>query len=445
MCTTKGENSMGGNYGFNPSWMKKDDVQQPKNYVEITPEQQAAIDKANEEAKAAKQNEALAKGLNGGAPKDLDKGITLQRNNLGFPSREEIIASQGEIRPADPWYKRAFNNAAYHVKSFAKEFGESVIGGGALALQGLAFLLPVSCSGKTEMEEAIVSINVTPEQLTKATIKSLNDPEHYPEGHKTADGTDYTYHYDETNKKPYVEFENGFKHYLGDNLSLDPNSAMSTMYDMLDKVSLVKFNETARTGNITTNIDANEGSYGNEAAGFAMSLITPANLKDVTSGSPKIKGNIGEYKFEGNAKKASAGQITLVRDGEARPNEAGGIHIVNSDGQEVYMQYEEDFTLPQFEMDDDWNIIEGEPLNQPGMVVYVKEKDSDEFKERYLVTKFDDNIADIGLIDRSENGTTFQNYASKTEQFNANGTEDEYNTVYQAWRAQAEAGAEIDI
>lgn len=45
MCTMKGENSMGNDFGFNPSWIKKDEVQR-KNYVEITPEEQAAIDKA---------------------------------------------------------------------------------------------------------------------------------------------------------------------------------------------------------------------------------------------------------------------------------------------------------------------------------------------------------------------------------------------------------------
>ena len=72
-CTMKGENSMG-NFDFNPSWMKKEDVQQPNNYVEITPEQQAEIDKAN----AAKDNAALAQGLSGNNSKDLSKGVSME-------------------------------------------------------------------------------------------------------------------------------------------------------------------------------------------------------------------------------------------------------------------------------------------------------------------------------------------------------------------------------
>ena len=132
------------NFDFT-NWYGKKDVQQSKNYVEITPEQQAEIDKANAAAEAARNSEALQQGLSNKQP-DLDKGVSVQRFNV--PSQDEIIANQGEIRPADPWIVRTFNNGVYHVKNFLKELGISIGGGALLVGKGALMSLGVlqSCS-----------------------------------------------------------------------------------------------------------------------------------------------------------------------------------------------------------------------------------------------------------------------------------------------------------
>ncbi len=426
---------MGNNYGFNPSWMKKDDVAR-KNYVEITPEEQAAIDKANAEAKAALEKEALAQGLNGNKVKDLNKGISIQHNGLNLPTQEQIIANQGEIKPAAPWYERAWNNTAYHVWNFVKGFGEAVLGGAALTLGAAAAMAPVSCS-EGPIDDVGVALTVTPEQLAKSTIDALNNPQNYPDGHSTEDGTKYIYAYDEQKRKPYVEFENGFKHYLYDNLSLKSDGAMSTMYGIMDKVSLVQLADVSKVGNITTDIEANEGSYGNGAEGFAMSFVTPADLQDITSGNPVVRGNIGEYNFQGKVEKVAAGKYTLEANGQTKTNAADGIRIVNENGDEIYMQYEENFDLQSV-----WD--RPGQNEESGMIVYVKEKGADVFKERYILSKFDDTRTNIGLIDRSENGTTFQYYPSNINEFNANGSEDEYNRIYKAFKADANAEVNTD-
>lgn len=420
-----------GDFGLNLSWMKKDDVAR-ENYVEITPEEQAAIDKANADAKAARENEALAQGLNGNRAKDLSVGVSLQRN---LPTQEQIIALQGEIRPAPPWYERAWNNTVYHTINFLKDFGEAVIGGGTLLLQGFALLSPVSCT-EGPLDDVGVAVQVTPEMLAKDTIDALNDPKNYPDGHSTEDGTKYTYAYDDQKNKPYVTFENGFKHYLNDDLALNPSGTTSAMYNIMDKVALVKLADVQEVGNITTDIDANEGSYGNNAKGFAMSFVSPADLKDITSGNPVIKGNIGEYNFQGKAEKANAGKFTLEANGQTKMNDAGGVHITNSNGDEIYMQYEENFDLQSVWDEPGQNLWNG-------VIVYVKEQGSDVFKERYILSKFDDANTDIGLIDRSENGTTLQHYPSNIKEFSANGTEDEYNRIYNAYEADANAEVEI--
>lgn len=426
---------MGNNYGFNPSWMKKDDVAR-KNYVEITPEEQAAIDKANAEAKAALEKEALAQGLNGNKVKDLNKGISIQHNGLNLPTQEQIIANQGEIKPAAPWYERAWNNTAYHVWNFVKGFGEAVLGGAALTLGAAAAMAPVSCS-EGPIDDVGVALTVTPEQLAKSTIDALNDPKNYPDGHSTEDGTKYTYAYDDQKHKPYVEFENGFKHYLNDDLSWNPNGTTSAMYDIMDKVSLVQLADVKEVGNITTDIEANEGSYGNGAEGFAMSFVTPADLQDITSGSPVVRGNIGEYNFQGKVEKVAAGKYTLEANGQTKTNAADGIRIVNENGDEIYMQYEENFDLQSV-----WD--RPGQNEESGMIVYVKEKGADVFKERYILSKFDDTRTNIGLIDRSENGTTLQHYPSNINEFNANGSEDEYNRIYNAFEADANAKVNTD-
>src|SRR5699024_7762783 len=61
------------------------------------------------------------------------------------------------------------------------------------------------------------------------------------------------------------------------------------------------------------------------------------------------------------------------------------------------------------------------------VIVYAKEPGSDVFKEKYILSKFDEGKTDIALIDRSENGTTFQNYASNLSTFDTQGAVDADN------------------
>ncbi len=545
MWTMKGENSMGGNYGFNPSWMKKDEVQQPKNYVEITPEQQAAIDKANEQAKAAKQNEALAKGLSGGAQKDLDKGLSVQKeaakrietgngitrienpdgsvefeiDHAKYDGTPQLFAKGTKVThinvPKEP--EKSFLAKVYDGANKGVEYLNEAIsrltdgqvrkggrgiatllgvfalaGGGAVASSAaatttttaglgkvaagtLAASSLASCS-KDDFLDEIVRVEVTNKKMADYVVNYLNDPNN-SQGFvaTTADNIDYKYGYDynESNDgvKPYIElgngtklyintnplqdltvdnvvdyidvigeehitddgigydykaegnkpnvnFDNGLVHTVGDDVTISEDGTSGKLYSMLSKVG---FSQPAERSQIIMDLDANEGSYGNGAPGFAMSVVTPANLKDVTSGNPVIKGNIGELKFEGKAEKVDiGGKFILEANGQTKANSAGGVHIANENGEELYMQYEEGFDLQSVWDEPGQNVWDA-------VIVYAKEPGSDVFKEKYILSKFDEGKTDIALIDRSENGTTFQNYASNLSTFDTQGAVDADN------------------
>ena len=547
----KGENSMGSNFGFNPSWIKKDDVQQPNNYVEITPEMQAEIDRANAEAKAAKNNAALAKGLSGDNKPDLDKGVTLQKSNIPVPTQEQILASQGEIRPADPWIVRTFNNGAYHVKNFVKELGTSIVGGALLVGKGALMSLGVlqSCSKDDFIPEPLPELPPKDDGNAKAEVVFLNKDaadyvvnylndndkivnvntgEEIPIKKETADGIGFNYAYDydaETDTvKPYIDLGNGFKlyinpvedltaknivdyiniigdefntadnidynfrangdnaevvfgndqnnitlpiepkkdltgndvvkyinmigdelvtqdgvtydfqiadekaqvafdngliHNVGDDVTLDPNGTTAKLSSMLSSVGLAQPEQNSTK--IAMGLETGDGSYGNGTPGFALNILTPANLKDITSGNPTVKGNVADYNFEGKTEQAQAGTLQLEVNGKTISNAQNGIIIKNANGDEVYMQTEQGFDL-QSQWDEpgaDYNLYDG-------VVVYVKEAGSDVFKEKYIMSKFDDTHTDIGIIDR-ENGAIIQNYPSEMTTFDTQGAIDADN------------------
>lgn len=94
------------NFDFT-NWYGKKDVPQSKNYVEITPEQQAEIDKANAAAEAARNSEALQQGLSNKQP-DLDKGVSVQRTE---PVRTDIGNGGTKITHPDGTVEFVFDYA----------------------------------------------------------------------------------------------------------------------------------------------------------------------------------------------------------------------------------------------------------------------------------------------------------------------------------------------
>lgn len=207
------------NFDFT-NWYGKKDVQQSKNYVEITPEQQAEIDKANAAAEAARNSEALQQGLNNKKP-DLYKGVVCERSNLPLLTEEQVLANQGEIRQADPWIVRTFNNGAYHVKNFVKELGTSIVGGALLVGKGALMSLGVlqSCSKEDftpELPHTTAGAFTTNKQMVDHVVNYLNDPNNEQGfGLTTSDGVDFKYGceegYDEANDivRPYITLGEG--------------------------------------------------------------------------------------------------------------------------------------------------------------------------------------------------------------------------------------------
>ena len=541
------------NYDLNNGylWGKKDIT--PNNYVEITPEQQAEIDKA----KAAKDNEALAKGLNGDNVKDLSKGVSVQRTEpvrtdignggtkithpdgtvefvfdyakgyngapqlfdkdtkvtyLNAPAPEVISpgvnqdkidewgrqVSHGQIRHLGRGLNALGNVAtfAFGVGIFAKAFkgantvvqffNSAVKGGGTLI--GAAAL--ASCSKEEPMSPPDAGASVTFLRKDAAdyvvnylnthdTIVNVQTGEEIPICKETDDGVKFTYGYDYDAKtdavSPYidfgnglklpifmdplpdltdgniidyiniigdelatsdgvnydfkleddkaqVEFDNGLTHNIGDDITLNPDGTTAKLSAMLASVNLAQPEQNSTK--IALELETGEGSYGNGTPGFAMNIVTPARLKDITSGNPTVKGNVGGYDFEGQTKQAQSGTLQLEVNGKIISNAQDGIIIKNANGDEVYMQAEKGFDL-QSQWDEpgqDYNLFDG-------VVVYVKEAGSDVFKEKFIMSKFDDAHTDIGIIDR-ENGAIVQNYPSTMTAFDTYGAieaEDYYN------------------
>ena len=318
------------NFDFT-NWYGKKDVQQSKNYVEITPEQQAEIDKANAAAEAARNSEALQQGLSNKQP-DLDKGISVQRFNV--PSQEEIIANQGEIRPADPWIVRTFNNGAYHVKNFLKELGISIGGGALLVGKGALMSLGVlqSCSKEDFTPELPPELppkddgNATAEVVflnkdaadyvvdylnSNDKIVNVNTGEETPIIKQTTDGIefDYAYDYDPATDavKPYIDFGNDFKLYINPVEDL-------TAKNIVDYINIIgdEFNTPDNIDyNFRVNEDKAEVVFGDDKNNIALPVDPGRELngKDVVDyiniiGDEFNTADNIDYNFRANGDKA---------------------------------------------------------------------------------------------------------------------------------------------
>lgn len=484
------------NYDFNNGylWGKKDIT--PNNYVEITPEQQAEIDKA----KAAKDNEALAKGLNGDNVKDLSKGVSVQRTEpvrtdignggtkithpdgtvefvfdyakgyngapqlfdkdtkvtyLNAPAPEVISpgvnqdkidewgrqVSHGQIRHLGRGLNALGNVAtfAFGVGIFAKAFkgantvvqffNSAVKGGGTLI--GAAAL--ASCSKEEPMSppDAGASLKVTDEMFAQWAINYLGETEH-----QTPDGLGYKYYFDDETKKPYAEFDNKFKHFIGDDLSFKEDGAMKTMYDMLGNLPLINKDKVTEKGIIATLITTADlangnqgGSYDLQNPGFTMELI-PCDLKEVTSGSPELKITIGEDVIQGKPEVVSAGDFKVFSNGQEKDCSSNAICIKDSDGKPMM--------LLQFEK----NFEEYYGNKFDGVVVYVPD-DAGKLTEKYLMSEITDTETMIQHINR-ETQPAGQWYTTTIQKFDANGIDEEYDKAYKSIKAGADADANID-
>lgn len=261
----------------------------------------------------------------------------------------------------------------------------------------------------------------------------------------TNDGVGYDFKVE--SGKAQVAFDNGLKHNVGDDVSIKQGSATATLNQMFAQAGLV----SPENGSITMELQAQEGSYDNAAKGFEMKLVTPQLLKDVTSGSPHIKGSFSGVKpavFDDDYNVVEdAKEVKLTFDGSAVKQDDGSIVVKNSDGTEIMMKPENEF-------------FDGANTHKNAVVIY--KKDGGEWKEQFVMSNMGNNGTEIGLIDRT-NGTTLQHYPSNLSSFDTQGAVDAdkyYNTkktnlkdaystannnykFFNQWKAEAEAWAKV--
>ncbi len=439
-----------------------------------------------------------AKGYDGSAQM-FAEGTKVTILNAPEAPKKNFLQKVGDILTSiNEWGNRASGGNIKKLGSGAASLtgtvvaatvGPSVINVAAAA--GLASL--ASCTKKDLAEPTIVNVSTTNKAMVDYVVNYLNDPNNelgfIPE---TSDGVSFEYLYDYNPQndfvRPYIKigddiklyintnplqnlttgnivnyidiigdelvtndgvqynfeadgndanviFSNGLIHTVGEDISIDKEGTTASLYALLGSAGFVMPEQESQ---IIMNLEANEGSYGNGAPGFAMEVVTPAKINDITNGNPVIKGNVGTYNFEGKAEKVEAEKYQLEANGQTKMNAAGGIHISNNDGEEIYMQYEEGFDL-QSAWDEpgmDYNIYDG-------IVVYVKEQGSNLYKEKYIMSKFDDTRTDIGLIDR-ENGTTLQNYPSSINTFDTKGAVEAENYYLEKQKNLREAYEKAD-
>lgn len=333
--------------------------------------------------------------IGGEVKKDLDKGVTIERR-----ANEGTLAENKRSGAAEYFdWITPDKNASFGAKTwqYTKNIGKAAA---ITVLTPLAAL--TGCSKADDVNPGVgVNVNITPEKITSDTIWVLGMEKYFPDGHQTKDGVKFEYKLDD-NKKPYAEFENGLKHYIGDDVNVSRLSTTGILYDMFDKVGLGKPDKNTK---IITDINANQGSYGNDDKGFAMSLVTPADLKEITSGNPQIKGNIGEYNFDGKA----------VKD-----DKTGDIVIKNKNGEEVRLSYQDKYDVGTKEYPDVYD----------GLVVSVNGKDT------YFMTDLGNGAPEIGIIDH-ENGTFLQHYPPETKEFDADTNVDQ---IYMEWYDKVKNG-----
>ena len=223
---------------------------------------------------------------------------------------------------------------------------------------------------------------------------------------------EFEYQYTVNNEEVNIAFDNGLTHTMGESASLDPNGTTKQLYNILyDAGVQVPTND----GELMMDVKAPSGSYNNAPdKGFELSFVTPTSVGNITRGNPVIKGRFGDMNFEGEAVKSQANQFMLEVNGKQLPSKAGGIYIKNDNGEELYLQTENDFDLQRVNDPEGANVWSG-----TSTVVYVKEPGTNLFKEKYILSAFDDGITNIGLIDRSEDGTFIQHFSNANTNFNA--------------------------
>lgn len=190
-------------------------------------------------------------------------------------------------------------------------------------------------------------------------------------------GEDKPYKFRMDGNNPTVDFENGFTHKVGDDVTIKPESTYAAAADLLTKVGLMEKNDNE----LLTNLKTNDGSYGNQKPGVELEVV-PGDVTQVIA-NPNVKGHIGEIEFEG----------PMTKDGN-------DVIIKNKNGDEIRLSYKEGYDVGDGE----------EPDEYDGVLVSVNGQ------EAYILSKFDDTTTDIGKIDRKR-GTTVQHYPHTNTSF----------------------------
>lgn len=426
---------MGGqwfNFNYGNDEVKK------KNFVEITPEEQAAIDKAKKEAEDAR----LAQGLSNKQP-DLGKGVTIQKSEpvrvdtgngitriqnpdgsvefeidyaKGYDGSPQMFAKGTKVTylnsPQEP--EKGFWAKIGDVIDRVNEWGNRVTGGqirrlgsgtatlgtvaaGAAALEAAPAILSSSVSGLASSGVAgkaavgamalgavgcseggldevpdpgqpDVNVQVTNKQMAQYVVDYLNNPNNEQKFKAETDdnvGFKYGYDYNQTNDstRPYIQlgdniklyinqspltvpttknvidyidmlpgelqtddgvgykfeenqsgkaqvaFDNGITHTVGEAVDIKNDKPMGALYSLL---GIAGFEQPA-LNEVLLGFKPNEqGSFGNGKEGFSLSLATPADLKDITTGNPQVKGSIGGVEFSGQLGKDQNGNVTIT-------------------------------------------------------------------------------------------------------------------------------------
>lgn len=337
---------------------------------------------------------------------DLDKGLTIQKSN-NLPTSEEIIASQGEIREADPWYKSAYNNAKYHTVKFVKGFGEALLGGTALALKGAAFLMPVSCTSEKVEIEPPTEKNIT------EIITGLNGE------NPKINGED----------AKYVVDGDKVKLQWGDGYSIDCNRSTQTalqknpMNKMNTALQTIGVNTGVTNPAIVTDVDGGQNSWS------GIPMLGMENLtKDFNANSlskmqvkvafPKIaqdgllemddNGNHVVNNKQATISDASGKYSLLNASGEAVGKNDTAFVIKAEDGEEYLVQTQ-----------DQRNGEYG--LNGDKVLVYYR-KDGNDYKQAFMAAKgWTNGTVDIQQNDGFSNNTQIsaQGYDGLSDKLNA--------------------------
>lgn len=195
------------NYDFTTNWNGKKPVQPPKNYVEITPEQQAEIDKANAAAaEAARNSEALQQGLSNKKP-DLGKGISIQNSKVENiedvgngkvkitykdgsviytlePSGEYAQISPSKVRWSDKVDERVRELSGGHITEFTRGAGFMATVG-TLFAGGYGLLVKAAKAVQAAVTGAKATTALSAGVLTATACTELSPPDEKPDSEAT--------------------------------------------------------------------------------------------------------------------------------------------------------------------------------------------------------------------------------------------------------------------